>query len=292
VRHEWGRADAAGTWPRPKPVWTITLLLVAIVSGAATGAYRYATIWTPLQRLYLSSYLRSKCATALALKTGRYQLLTVIDRKGSRLALDEEVQPFTDATNEVAFALSELGRQAGGRQVVWQDRSYDHAKVHGVLREWIYRDQSLLDLARPALFGGLAVFGVGLLIAVPKDVARARTRRHGRRLKGPELVTAAGFNRRTRADGIGFLQASGWVARLCGRRRWVRVPRPMESSHLLIMGDSGTGKSAMVRQILRQLKERGDTAIVYDPALEYTPQFYDSARGDVILNPLDICSPY
>ena len=254
MRHEWGRADAAGTWPRPKPVWTLALLLVAIVSGAAIGAHRYTTIWTPLQRLYLSSYLRSACASALAFKTGRYRILTVIDRKGSRLALDEEVQPFTDATNEVAFALSELGRQAGDRQVAWQDRSYDHAKVHGVLREWIYRDQSLLE--------------------------------------GPELVTAAGFNRRTRADGIGFFQASGWVARLCGRRRWVRVPRPMESSHLLIMGDSGTGKSAMIRQILCQLEERGDTAIVYDPALEYTPQFYRSARGDVILNPLDIRSPY
>jgi hypothetical protein len=292
VSQEWGRADAAGTWPRPRPVWTLALLLMAIVSGAAIGAYRYATIWTPLQRFYLSSYLRSECASALAFKTGRYQLLTVIDPKGSRLALDEEVQPFTEATNEVTFALSELGRQAGDRHVAWQDRSYDHAKLHDVLREWIYRDQSLLDLAKPALFGGLAVFGIGLLMAIPKDVARARTRRHGRRLKGPELVTAAGFNRRTRADGIGFLQASGLVGRLCGRRHWVRVPRPMESSHLLIMGDSGTGKSAMIRQILRQLEDRGNTAIVYDPALEYTPQFYDPARGDVILNPLDVRSPY
>src|SRR3989454_544461 len=58
------------------------------------------------------------------------------------------------------------------------------------------------------------------------------------------------------------------------------------------MGDSGTGKSALIRQILRQLEERGDTAIVYDPALEYTPQFYTPERGDVILNPLDARSPY
>ena len=292
MSQEWGRADAAGTWPRPRPVWTLALLLVAIVSGAAIGAYRYATIWTPLQRLYLSSYLRSECASALAFKTGRYRLLTVIDPKGSRLALDEEVQPFTEATDEVTFALSELGRQAGDRQVAWQDRSYDHAKLHDVLREWIYRDQNLLDLAKPALFGGLAVFGVGLLIAIPKDVARARARRHGRRLKGPELVTAALFNRRTHADGIGFVQVPSFAARVSGRRRWVRIPRHMESSHLLIMGDSGTGKSAMIRQILRQLEDRGDTAIVYDPALEYTPQFYDPARGDVILNPLDVRSPY
>jgi type IV secretory pathway TraG/TraD family ATPase VirD4 len=57
------------------------------------------------------------------------------------------------------------------------------------------------------------------------------------------------------------------------------------------MGDSGTGKSALIRQILCQLEDRGDTAIVYDPALEYTPQFFRPERGDVILNPLDTRSP-
>jgi type IV secretory pathway TraG/TraD family ATPase VirD4 len=164
--------------------------------------------------------------------------------------------------------------------------------LHAALREWIYRDQTLSDLAMPALWGSLAVFVVGLVVAIPKDIARARERRHGRRLKGPELVTAAAFNRRTRADGIGFVQTPSFVARLCGRRRWVRVPRGIESSHVLMMGDSGTGKSALIRQILRQLGDRGDTAIVYDPALEYTPQFYTPERGDVILNPLDARSPY
>src|SRR5947209_20379616 len=58
------------------------------------------------------------------------------------------------------------------------------------------------------------------------------------------------------------------------------------------MGDSGTGKSALIRQLLGQLEVRDDTAIVYDPALEYTPQFYTPEHGDVILNPLDARSPY
>ena len=58
------------------------------------------------------------------------------------------------------------------------------------------------------------------------------------------------------------------------------------------MGDFGTGKSTLIRQLLSQLEARGDTAIVYDPALEYTPQFYSPERSDVILNPLDARSPY
>jgi len=290
MSQEWGRANTAGTWPRPKPVWTLALLLAAMVSGAAVGMYRYAVIWTPLQRLFLSPYLRSEFASALAFKTGRYRLLLVIDRKGSRLPLDEEVQPLT--TDETTFAISDLGVQAGNLRLAWQERSYDHATLHAALREWIYRDQTLTDLAMPALWGSAVVFLVGLVIAIPKDLARARARRHGRRLKGPELVTAVLFNRRTHANGIGFVQVPSFAGRVSGRRRWVQVPRAIESSHLLIMGDSGTGKSALIRQILCQLEERGDTAIVYDPALEYTPQFYTPERGDVILNPLDTRGPY
>src|SRR5436305_12398025 len=72
----------------------------------------------------------------------------------------------------------------------------------------------------------------------------------------------------------------------------VRIPRDKESSHFMMMGDTGAGKSSGIRQILLQVEERGETAIIYDPALEYTPQFYDPARGDVILNPLDQRMPY
>jgi len=58
------------------------------------------------------------------------------------------------------------------------------------------------------------------------------------------------------------------------------------------MGDSGTGKSTLQRQLLMQIMERGETAIVYDPALEYVPQFYRPERGDLVLNPLDVRCPY
>ncbi|MGB6719183.1 MAG: type IV secretion system DNA-binding domain-containing protein, partial [Terracidiphilus sp.] len=60
----------------------------------------------------------------------------------------------------------------------------------------------------------------------------------------------------------------------------------------LIVGDSGTGKSAAIRQVLSQIGDRGESAIVYDPALEYLPQFYRESRGDVILNPLDARCPF
>ena len=126
----------------------------------------------------------------------------------------------------------------------------------------------------------------------------------GRRLRGPELATTAEFNEKLGRkkwlttyfpDGIAFVNLEQtWADRLMrrDRGRWVRVPREREAMHFLIVGDSGTGKSAAIRQVLSQIWERGETAIVYDPALEYVPQFYRESRGDVILNPLDARCPF
>jgi hypothetical protein len=44
---------------------------------------------------------------------------------------------------------------------------------------------------------------------------------------------------------------------------------------------------ALIRQILQLLEGGGDAAIMYDPALEYTPQFYTPERGDAILDFID-----
>ena len=287
MRQIWGRVETAGRWPHPRPVWTMTVLVVALLTAAAIQAYASLRTWTPLQRWYISAYLRSGLIGGLGFTgAGQYRLLHVVDRTGNRLALDDEVAP-APAVAGIPFRLTDAAVRAGDRALVWRDERYRHAALHGFLAHWIYDDQPVTDLVRSAVSGGLVVFAVGAVIAIPMDLARARSRRHGRRLKGPELVSAVQFNGRFRTDGIGFRQT-----RARGRIRWLRVPRAIESSHFLIMGDSGTGKSALIRQLLEQLEQRGETAIVYDPALEYTGQFYTPARGDLILNPLDARSPF
>jgi hypothetical protein len=286
----WGRREGAGNWQNPKPVWSLAALLIALLGAIAVEAYQYAAVWTPLQRYYLSAYLRSAMVGGLA-RRGAYRVLTVVGRRGTRFALDDEVRPVTSETGAASFTLNEAGVRIGDVRLVWDTGPYDHATLHAFLRRWIYQDQTPLDLLRPAVWSGLVVLILGLTIGIAKDAARTRQRKEGRRLKGPELLTPDQFNLRLHADGVGFLQRPSLVARLGGRRRWVRVPRVREANHLLIMGDSGTGKSTLIRQILVQLEARGDSAIVYDPALEYTPQFYTPERGDLILNPLDARSP-
>jgi type IV secretory pathway TraG/TraD family ATPase VirD4 len=220
--------------------------------------------------------------------SGSYTVLIVVTGTGSRLALDSDVTE----NGESSFALTKEAIRTGAVRLEWQHRQYETMTLHELLRHWIYHDHPPSVVSKPALLGGLVVFVLGLFVAISKDLARARERKNGRRLKGPELVTAARFNRRNHADGIGFLQQQSFRERLIGKRSWVRIPRAIESSHVLILGDTGTGKSALIRQILLEIEGRGETAIVYDPALEYTPQFLNPSRGDLVLNPLDQRTPY
>ncbi len=293
MSREWGRNQYAGEWPNPKSAWVITAFFLAALSVAAICAYRYAYVLTPLQRFYLKTYIRSGLRTEINLsKTGRYVLLNVIDRKGSRMALDEEVMPVTTASGEATFALTDEAVRMGDRRLIFQQGQYDNAKLHEFLGHWIYRDQTFTDFLRPGLSGGLGVFFAGLLVGIPKDAARDRARKEGRRLKGPALVTVWEFNRRNRSDGIGFEQTQTFLQRVFGQVRTLRLPRAIEPSHILIMGDTGTGKSTLIRRMLLQIEERDEAAIVYDPALDYTPEFYIPERGDAILNPLDARMPY
>lgn len=87
-----------------------------------------------------------------------------------------------------------------------------------------------------------------------------------------------------KAQGIGFKTTE--------LRAMMRVPMRKEAQHFQIMGDTGVGKTQLIMQLLRQIRERGETAIVYDPACEYIQRFYDEKRGDIVLNPLDERCPY
>ncbi len=294
MNQEWGRKEDAGEWPKSTHAWALRTMLIAIVSVAAICAYRYAYVLTPLQHFYLTTYIRCGLRSEINLsRTGRYLMLNVVDRNGARLALDEEVMAVTTATGEKTFALTDEAMKAGDKRLVFQQVQYDNAKLHEFLGHWIYRDQTFMDFLAPALWGSLGVFCLGLLVAIPKDAVRARERKQGRRLRGPELVTARQFNRRNRSDGISFeLTARTLTQKLFGQVPRLRLPLAIERNHILIMGDTGTGKSTLIRRTLIQIEERDETAIVYDPALEYTSEFYRPERGDAILNPLDQRMPY
>jgi hypothetical protein len=60
----------------------------------------------------------------------------------------------------------------------------------------------------------------------------------------------------------------------------------------MVNGDTGSGKSQMIKQILYHARACGDTAVVLDSKLEFLPEFYNEARGDLVLSPKDERCPY
>ena len=66
----------------------------------------------------------------------------------------------------------------------------------------------------------------------------------------------------------------------------VEIPEGAECSHLLFSGSPGSGKSTAIKELLDQVRARGQKAIVYDPSGEYIGPYYREGK-DFILNPLD-----
>ncbi len=298
MKYQWGRNEQYG-WPSDKPVWTIGVLVLAVAAMCLSAVIDYQWSWTALQRYWLPTYFNAKLMSATGRVAGYYRLLNVVDRHGTkRLATDEDAVPGKTPLpggRVIPFVLTEQAEQQGLSLVLEPRQRYKNEDLVRVVGRVIYREQTFTDWAWNSLSAGIAILVGGLVVALPKDRERTRIRKYGRTLRGPEFVTAAEFNRRIKSDGIGFitLEPPKLSERLL-RRDWrhIRIPRALENNHIMCTGDSGNGKGPLARQVLMQIAEQDEAAIVYDPALEYTGQFYRPERGDLILNPLDERMPY
>jgi type IV secretory pathway TraG/TraD family ATPase VirD4 len=284
----WGRKETI-LWPRHLPIYTYGLALVVIGLTFIAVCVRIH-IATPLQRYYLPIYERTSAMGAfMPLHRSSCRMLFVARGKAPpRPALDSDVilgrTPEPDG-HRIPLALSAEAVQQGYSLLFrGPERSYVDRRLHDFLETIIYGGASLSAFFGPPLIGGVAAFLIALPFAVRLDIERQKQLKYGRRLKGPQMLTPQQFIRTVRGDGIGF-KTDGMMAML-------RIPARAEAQHIQIMGDTGAGKSALMFQVLRQIRSRGDSAIVHDPAREFVKRFYDPQRGDVVLNPLDRRCPY
>ncbi len=64
-----------------------------------------------------------------------------------------------------------------------------------------------------------------------------------------------------------------------------------ETSHLLMTGTTGSGKTNAFHSLLPQIRQRGDKAIIVDVTGTYISRYYNE-NTDIILNPLDTRSQF
>jgi len=70
----------------------------------------------------------------------------------------------------------------------------------------------------------------------------------------------------------------------------IPFPHRTEQSHVMLIGTTGSGKTTELRSLVTQMRERQDTAVIFDLTGAYVEAFYDPTR-DTILNPMDARCP-
>ena len=228
----------------------------------------------------------------------------MIGKGQQRLVLGDEIERVSDVDGRPGYRLTGEGVKDGISRLTWVTGVFNDRGLHRVISEAVYADHEAWEFYKKPVNATLSFFVLALFVAIRKDRTRRMIWKHGRRLRWPELVSTADFNTKLGRsktltvdlpDGVAFINEEiSWYDKLFHKSlcRWARIPREREAMHFLIVGDSGTGKSAAIRQMLSQVVDRNEAAIVYDPAMEYLPQFYNESRGDVVLNPLDARCPF
>ncbi len=284
---QWGRKESI-IWPPHAPVMSYSALAVALLCTCLFIWQRLHFSLPPLQKSYIIEYMRAEVGAAVHMH-GTYRLLYLGGEKvKTRLALPVDFASGRMTLPDgraVPFALSELARTQGYR-----------FPFRGPAQK--LADASMYRWLRYAIFDGKVPFGVFIIsfieggvcllamlwFSIPMDIERFKQMKYGRVLRGPLMLSPKEFNTAQKGDGIGFKTTES--------EKMMRIPLRKKAQHLQLMGDTGVGKTQLIMQCLRQIRQRGDSAIVYDPACEYIQRFYDAGRGDIVLNPLDDRCPY
>ena len=283
----WGRKETIVTPPQA-PVYSYAAITLALMLTLVLLRIYIGVFMTPLERFDLWPYLQSGAVAGFR-QADQYQLLMVSDSHlHARPAAAADVEPGV-TTMEFARPLPlQLSMSARAAGLVYLYRGpktvYRNGPLHVYLHQFVYHGHTVAGVFRWPLLAGLGTLLLMLPFAARNDVERFKEMKYGRLLKGPVRVTPKDFNRAVKGDGVGFKTIES--------KQLMRIPRLAEGQHIELMGDTGAGKTRLIMQLLLQIKERGHSAIVYDPACEFVQRFYDSGRGDIILNPLDDRCPY
>ena len=283
------RFPSRGRWL----LWLILLFVLGPFVVVLPASLWLGWTMNPVQNFYLGTY--AACSTLSnypgAMTTVRYAEKTATGRKPEPLLPEDAVK---SSDPKQPLALSSKALSEGWRGVTIEPPGKVSAReLKAYLQTTIYDgDSAWLIFLRPVLYllaAGLSLYLLWLFFGHRLRLNRQQEQRHGRRTKGPELI--AGL-RGSGDGGIRFqMEREGALGRFLPACSF-HVPRRLEASHILLMGDTGSGKSSAIRRLLRQVEDRGESSIVYDPAMDFLGEFYNPKRGDLILNPLDQRCPY
>jgi hypothetical protein len=256
---------------KPAPVGILcVLLLSALVAFVSLQTWRHFA--PALQAYYVSVYARESLLPHLALGKAAHQPKRYFAvYNGAALATDE-----TPTIEPARISVRPLFAQP--------------QQFTGWLRTAIYHGRTIPEILRIPVIASATCLLIFLFVGVTFDAQRLQAFRRGRKLRGPDLLSSQQFNRRIQGDGLTFQfdrsrRGSYSFPRIRGKQ--LSIEKRHEAQHIQIIGDPGSGKTQAIMQILDQAEAQCETAIVYDPHLEFAARYFRPERGDLIANPLD-----
>jgi energy-coupling factor transporter ATP-binding protein EcfA2 len=159
----------------------------------------------------------------------------------------------------------------------------------GPLTDWM-NSREMYRLPFPTWFWhyGIRTALVPIGLGAIALVWRSRHTLDALHIRGLRLLTPREHNRQLNG---------GFIRQMFNHQRGIQlgsstIPANKECEHFLITGSPGAGKSTLIRQMLSQVRDRTQSAIVLDVDAEFIQEFFDEDRGDVVLNPLDARCPF
>ena len=283
---QWGRKETV-IWPPQVPIYTIgtMILAVPILMTLLFGLY----ITKPfLARNYTGDYLKSAAGSEFKMHNSFRLIYLSGGKKAPRVAQPDDFVPgrtILPNGKELSVQLSPSATSQGYTGFArGPERKIADEALYGWFRGAIFGGDDVWSAYDPALIEAGAIVFFLFCFAVPWDFKRGKRMKYGRLLRGPVMSSPKEFNQILKGEGLGIqTDEKGTI---------IRLPLRAEAKHVQVMGDTGVGKTTLLIQMLTQIEDRGETAIVYDPAGEYIQRFYREDRNDVILNPLDARSFY
>ncbi len=286
TKTHWGRNETV-LWPPQLPIYTVctAVLVLPILMMLLVGMYLNKPF---LARNYTGDYIKSSAGALFKMHNSFRLILLTGGKRPARVALPGDFIPGETLMPNGKTVGVTLAPEAQAQGYTGFTRGPERKVADEPLSAWfqaaIFGGDDLLGAYGPALIETGIVTIFLLCFAFPWDFKRTKRMKYGRLLRGPVMLTPKEFNATLKGQGIGIrTEEKGAI---------LRIPQTEEAKHIQIMGDTGAGKSTLLKQILQQISDRGEVAIVYDPAGEFTQNFFKKKRGDWILNPLDLRCPY
>jgi type IV secretory pathway TraG/TraD family ATPase VirD4 len=275
-------------WPQRLGKFWLGALVLSLILGVSFISLWKSKVANPLEQFYF----------------WRYCWLT-LTADGPTLPAAAKVKEYSSVFAGDFLATSAMLAVPPGPITIRKIHLTPEAMRH-LLQMNIYNGYTFWGALRYPLAGFFLCFVPLMFFGLRLDRKRNAAARNGRVLRGPNVISRWRFNyemrrearQRAKDEGRSTKDLDGVSFPLRNRRNLLElwsgetgknlvIPEDKLAEHLLISGSTGSGKTAVIWNILKYVEAKDDTAVILDPDREYLRSFFKEKRGDWIGNPKD-----